>query len=431
MNLSELLNLPAARKLDNERQALHPKAERRSWYEIKAPSNKADDSTTEILIYDVIDPDPWFGGVSARDFVQDLAGVDSDNILVRINSPGGDVYDALAITNALRNHDASVTVQIDGLAASAASFIAMAGDEVVMCRNTELMIHDARGICIGTAVDMAEYASWLNRANDNIASIYAEKTGADVKDWRKAMKAETWYTAEEAVEAGLADSVKADDKAADDSSAKKAAAHFDLRAYAHAGRRQAPAPFIPAASAAGPSGKEAPVATLKEGLAERLGIDADADDETTLKAVDEALAERADDTAPPAGDPAPPASDTAPTGDPAAPVAPAASAAGTVTVDREQWEATLAAAAEGREARAQQIREADEALVNSAVGDGRIPPARKAHWLTALASDRDGATAALNGLEKGLIPTSEVGHMSVSDSADTEYAWPGDPVVKA
>lgn len=401
MNLAELLNQPAARKLANERRAaLHPKAERRSWYEIKAPTNEADDSTTEILIYDVIDPDPWFGGVSAQDFVQDLANVDSDSILVRINSPGGDVYDALAITNALRNHEASVTVQIDGLAASAASFIAMAGDEVVVCRNSEMMIHDARGICIGSATDMAEYAQWLHRASDNIASIYAEKAGGEVKDWRKAMTAETWYTAEEAVEAGLADRVLADDKA----DSKKAAARFDLRAYAHAGRRQAPAPFIPAASA-GLSGKEAPVATLKEGLAERLGIDADADDETTLQALDEALEERAVDE--PDGGGGEPSVDQLNT---------AAAKHGLRLVDSAKFDEISAAARAGQEARDRQLADERAQVVDSAIRKGKITAARREHFLALMKADTEGTTKLLDELpDETAVPLSELGHSTDPD----------------
>ena len=403
MNLSELLNQPAARKLDTDRQAaLHPKAERRSWYEIKAPSNKADDTTTEILIYDVIDPDPWFGGVSARDFVEDLATVDTDNILVRINSPGGDVYDALAITNALRNHDATVTVQVDSLAASAASFIAMAGDEVVMCRNSELMIHDARGFCIGSATDMAEYAEWLGRASDNIASIYAEKTGGDAKDWRKAMKAETWYTADEAVEAGLADRVKSDDTK-DES--KKAAARFDLRVFAHAGRRQAPAPFIPAASA-GLSRKEAPVATLKEGLAERLGIDADADDETTLQALDEALDERAADEPGDGGGGEPSVGD----------LNQAAAKHGLRLVDSAKWDEVTAQAAAGKEARDRQVAGEHAKVVNDAIDRGKITGARRDHFLALMKADAEGTTKLLADLpDETAVPLSELGHSTEPD----------------
>lgn len=406
MNLTELLNLPAARRLDGVRQsAPHPKAEQRRWYEVKRAANKAGESTTEILIYDVIDSDPWYGGVSARDFVQDLSAVDTDTILVRINSPGGDVYDALAITNALRNHDAQVTVQVDGLAASAASFIAMAGDEVVMCRNAEMMIHDARGFCLGNAAEMADYADWLHRASDNIASIYAEKAGGEVKDWRKAMTAETWYTADEAVAAGLADSVKADSSADD---TKAAAAHFDLRVFAHAGRQQAPAPFIPAATAAGPSGKEAPVATLKEGLAERLGIEADADDETTLKALDEALDERANDDQAPAG------------GEPSVDkLSEVAARHGLRLVDSAKFDEVTAQAAAGQQARDEQIAKAHATVVDSAIGKGRITANRRDHFIALMKADSEGTSKLLSELpDETAVPLSELGHSTEPNTDD-------------
>lgn len=399
MNLTELLNQPAARRLDNARQsALHPKADQRRWYEMKAATNKAGKSSTEILIYDVIDSDPWYGGVSARDFVQDLAAIDTDEILVRINSPGGDVYDALAITNALRNHDAQVKVQIDGLAASAASFIAMAGDEVVMCRNSEMMIHDALGFCMGNATEMAEFAAWLSRASDNIASIYAEKSGGEAKDWRKAMTAETWYTADEAVAAGLADSVK-DTSAADDK--KAAAAHFDLRVFAHAGRRKAPDPFIPAATAAGPSGKEAPVATLKEGLAERLGIEADADDETTLQALDEALDERAtDDTG--GGGAAEPSVDQ---------ISTVAAKHGLRVVDSTKWDELAAQAAAGQQARDEQVAKGHASVVDDAIGKGKITGARRDHFIALMKVDSEGTSKLLSDLpDETAVPLNELGH---------------------
>jgi ATP-dependent Clp endopeptidase proteolytic subunit ClpP len=160
-------------------------------------------STTEIYLYDEIS----YWGVTAADFVRELQDVDTDEISLHINSPGGDVFEGIAILNSLRQHNAKVSVTVDGLAASAASFIAMAGDSVTMARNSELMIHDALGFVLGNAADMQDMAELLNRTSDNIASIYAERAGGEVADWRKAMVAETWYSAQDAVDAGLADQV--------------------------------------------------------------------------------------------------------------------------------------------------------------------------------------------------------------------------------
>lgn len=157
----------------------------------------------EIFIYDEIGGS---FGVSADEFVKDLQGITDDNITVRINSPGGSVFDAVAIYNALIQHKASITTRVDALAASAASIIAMAGDRVEMMVGAQLMIHDAMGVEMGNAKDMREMATFLDRQSDNLASIYANK-GGDAQDWRALMLAETWMFAQEAVDFGLADSV--------------------------------------------------------------------------------------------------------------------------------------------------------------------------------------------------------------------------------
>lgn len=187
-----------------------------------------DSDVAEIRLYEPIDSWGDFWGTSAREFLEALDQVTAPTIRLRVNSPGGEVYEAIAITNALRSHPARVVAVVDGLAASAASFIAASADELVMGRNTELMIHDAWGIGIGPAETMRELAGRLDAISDNIASIYAAKAGGDVADWRAAMLAETWYSAEGAVSAGLADRV--DQDAADDSDDALVAA-FDLSIF--------------------------------------------------------------------------------------------------------------------------------------------------------------------------------------------------------
>ena len=173
------------------------------WYRI---TNKADD-TTLIDIYDEIG---WFG-ITAAEFVKDLRAVATPKIELHINSPGGDVFDAVAIYNALRQHDATVQVIIDSLAASAASFIAMAGDTITATPNAMMMIHDALGLVIGNAADMREMADLLDKHSDNIASIYAARTSDDTATWRQRMSGEVWYNAEEALKAGLVDEIQGDD----------------------------------------------------------------------------------------------------------------------------------------------------------------------------------------------------------------------------
>lgn len=177
------------------------------WYRIRNQEETdpdSEESVCEVFIYDEIGGS---FGISAEQFVKDLQEIDTDNIDVRINSPGGSVFDAIAIYNALVKHPARITTYVEALAASAASIIAMAGDECVMMVGSQLMIHDALGVEMGNAKAMREIADFLDRQSDNIASIYAVKAGGDNQQWRDLMLAETWMFANEAVDFGLADRV--------------------------------------------------------------------------------------------------------------------------------------------------------------------------------------------------------------------------------
>jgi ATP-dependent protease ClpP protease subunit len=202
---------------------------------------------------DVIDS--WGGewGISAREFNGALAELgDVSSIELHINSPGGEVYEGIAILNMLRRHPARVTAVVDGLAASAASFIAVGADELVMAPNTELMVHDAWGIGIGPASEMHALGDRLDGISNNIASVYQDKAGGQVADWRALMLAETWYSAAEAVEAGLADRIEgADDEPVAEDGEIVANNAFDLGVFKHPGRNAAPAP---AAAVIVPSG---------------------------------------------------------------------------------------------------------------------------------------------------------------------------------
>ena len=201
-----------------------------------------------LRLYDPIDS--WGGewGVSAKEFAGALGELPSGvgEIRLHLNSPGGEVWEAIAIMNMLREHPARVVAVVDGLAASAASFIACSADEVVMGRNSQLMIHDGRGLCMGTAEDMRGLADLLDKISDNIASVYAAKAGSTVRHWRDVMLAETWFDAAEAVTAGLADRVSGE---LDDAPPTAA---FDLSGFRFQGREQAPAPAVPEPVAADP-----------------------------------------------------------------------------------------------------------------------------------------------------------------------------------
>lgn len=177
-----------------------------------APAKVADGVAT-LRLYDYIDGEGGYWGISADEVADALDNIEGpvDRIDLRINSGGGAVWDGLAILNQLRTREEPVRAIVDGVAASAASFIAVACDEVVMMPNSRMMIHDALGLCIGQAVDMREYADFLDDSSRNIADIYAAKAGGSAEQWRTTMTAKgltgQWYTAQEAVDAKLADSV--------------------------------------------------------------------------------------------------------------------------------------------------------------------------------------------------------------------------------
>jgi enoyl-CoA hydratase/carnithine racemase len=124
-----------------------------------------------------------------------------------INSPGGDVFDGIAIYNALRAHPAKITTRVDGIAASVASVIAQAGDHRIMLTGAQMMIHEAWGLAIGTSTDMRAYADLLDRQNDNIAGIYGRRAGKEQAHFRELMRDDKWFNDEETVAEGLADEV--------------------------------------------------------------------------------------------------------------------------------------------------------------------------------------------------------------------------------
>ena len=185
------------------------KESKMNWYEIK----NAAEETAEVWIYDMIGEDFFGDGISAKSFVSDLNEITAANIDLHINSPGGSVRDGMAIHNAIARHPAKVTTYVDGLAASIASAIAPAGDKVIMADNSLMMIHSASVLTIGNAVDLRHDADVLEKHDQAIQGIYQRKTGQDLEVIQDAMAKETWFTAEEAVDFGLADKVESGLKA--------------------------------------------------------------------------------------------------------------------------------------------------------------------------------------------------------------------------
>lgn len=179
------------------------------WDDPELLTDDTDGGPFQIWFNDMIDD--WYG-ISAAMIVEALLNADGRDVLVHLNSPGGMVTEGLSIHSTFKQYAGKVTMRVEGLAASAASFIMLAADEVVIEPNAMVMIHDAWDITIGGPAEHQKALDLLVKVSNNIASMYAGKSGGEAEDWRAAMVEETWYIGQEAVDAGLVDSV-ADDEA--------------------------------------------------------------------------------------------------------------------------------------------------------------------------------------------------------------------------
>ncbi len=162
----------------------------------------------EIWLYDQIGASFWGDGVTAKSFQKELNALGKVTAIdLRINSPGGDVFDGFAIYNMLAQHPATIDVYVDGVAASIASIIAMAGDKIRMAKNSMMMIHNPQGVAIGDENEMDRVKSLLKQVKNNLTTTYVDRTGnkaAKVEEW---MNEETWFTSDAAVDNGFADAV--------------------------------------------------------------------------------------------------------------------------------------------------------------------------------------------------------------------------------
>lgn len=190
----------------------------RPWYTLKNQASQ----TPELYIFD--DIDDWYG-VSAQSVVDQIRNLDATDINVRLNSRGGMVFEGIAIYNALRLHKANIHVTIEGLAASIASVIAMAGDTVTIAENAMIMIHNPYGWAQGDAEAMRKTAEVMDKIADSIAVSYTARTGKTIEDMKALMESETWFTAQEALAMGLVDQID---------EPVKAAARFDLSRFTNA-----------------------------------------------------------------------------------------------------------------------------------------------------------------------------------------------------
>lgn len=372
-------------------------------------SGTAETGTTATMrLYGPVDSwGGWFG-ISAQDVATALDSLDDDvtEIRVRINSPGGEVWEGTTILNMFRAHPARIVAVVDGLAASAASVIATGCDETVMSPGTQLMVHDASAFAYGPEATMLKAARFLASTSDAIASVYSEAAGGTDAEWRAAMIAETWYTAKEAVAAGLADRVAVVPDAGQTETAgdepdlpdtDTVEDRFDLSIFNHAGRSHAPAPTIPpAASADGNTTTQegsSAVAFTDEQIAtmrQELGLPEDADEAAIVAALPEALAERAD-----------PASTNVP--------------AGHVVVPSAKLRDLEAGAAAGiSAARNLHERERKEVLDTNR---SKYAPANRAAWESEYDRDPKG-TAAYFATAPELIPVGEIGHGAGDEATD-------------
>jgi ATP-dependent protease ClpP protease subunit len=174
-----------------------------------------------ITMFDTIGEDYWSGGgVTAKKVAAQLRAIGDRPVQVQINSPGGDMFEGIAIYNILREHPQQVTVKVMGMAASAASIIAMAGDDIQIGSASFLMIHNCWVLAVGNRHDMAETSAWLAPFDQAMADVYAARTGMDAAATAKLMDAETYLSGSQAVDQGFADSLLSSDKIAPDAKAQ-------------------------------------------------------------------------------------------------------------------------------------------------------------------------------------------------------------------
>lgn len=184
-----------------------------AWYDIKMEGDDTDADHAEIMIYTPIGASMWEERVDAKSFVADLNALDVSKITLRINSPGGSVWDGVAIYNALRRHKAEVTCVVEGVCASIATIIALAADKLVMCATSWWMIHNSSAIAWGNAAALRKTTEMLDKIDQGAITAYAAKTGKD-REWvAEEMAREAWYTPEEALEHGFIDGILEDEDA--------------------------------------------------------------------------------------------------------------------------------------------------------------------------------------------------------------------------
>lgn len=380
-----------------------PKAKVEFFSAVTAPVAEGSDATVAtIRMYGPIDSWGGWWGISTEDVAHVLDALPEtvQQIILRINSPGGEVWEAMAILNMLGAHRARVTAVVDGIAASAASFIAASCDETVMSRGSQMMIHSPSAIVWGNAVDMRKGAAFLDTLEASMIEVYTDKAGE--KDWASLLADETWLTATQTVELGLADRVDTvsdagtattvgDDPTEEDDGTMLVivtdepddAVTDRIRAAAASARATAPQP---------PSSSEPGTPIRKETVVTN---------DAPTAAVDERL-----------GTPEPEVTAPAAAATAAQPINPVAGLPeGLVAIDANMLAELRSNALAGAEARAEQDRTRRDGIIASAISDGRLAPTSRDHFRKMLDTDEAGTTAALASLQPNTaLPVDEIGH---------------------
>lgn len=409
-----------------------PKAKIEFFSAVTAPSPTGEDATVAtIRMYGPIDSWGGMWGINTEDVgrVLDTLPESVGEIVLRINSPGGEVHEAMAILNMLAAHRARVVAVVDGMAASAASFIAASCDETVMSPGSQMMLHSPSSIAWGNAAEMRKTALFLDKLEESMVEVYNAKAGT--QDWASLLADETWLSAADTVNLGLADRVAVVPDAGtattvgtededevdvlliidDDADAE---ARARVRAAAASARAAAPKP--PSSSEPGePIRKETVMAydDLKAGLAKRLGVsETDVSDETLLEALDESLAESAEDNPNPAVEPVVVAEPV---------LATAALTEGTVAIDATVLAELQENAKRGAEARAEQDKVRRDGFIATALQKGQITTASAGDWRARLDKDETGFATALASLPENIVPVTEIGHASAVVGDDDAY----------
>ncbi|MFC4223563.1 head maturation protease, ClpP-related [Lysinibacter cavernae] len=373
-----------------------PKAKAEFFNAVTSPAPSGTGTVATIRMYGPIDSWGGYWGISTKDVgaVLDALPDSVTQIILRINSPGGEVFEGVSILNMLRSHKAEVTAVVDGLAASAASVIAAGCSDTVMSPGTQMMIHSPMSFAYGNAGELRKTAEVLDTIESSLIEIYTAKGGE--KDWVALLADETWMNAAEAVSMGLADRVAVipdageaatvgEEEPADEADTEH---EFNDRANQRLARASVLATSLPSSTGPGDTNRKENVVdydAFKAGLRERLGVtDAAISEEQLLAAVDESLAEQVTDTS------------TVPEG--------------TVLIDAGVLAQLQGNAQAGVKALAAQDAARRDAIVNSAVDEGRIAPASRDTWRAQLDANEAGTTSLISSLAaNAALPVVELG----------------------